>query len=135
MPVVSSQIHLGSAAAPVARIVPRERAFHGETLVDPYGWLRDRTDPAVIAYLEAENAFTDAAMKPLEPLQEALYQEILGRMQQTDLDVPVRDGEFVYYERTEEGKQYPLYCRKPVGDNAPSRSSSTPTSWREDMHT
>jgi oligopeptidase B len=85
---------------------------HGEKRQDDYFWLRRKEDPQVRAYLEAENAYTDAVMKPTEPLQEALYSEMLGRIKETDLTVPFRKGDFFYYSRTEKGKQYPIYCRK-----------------------
>jgi len=85
---------------------------HGERLVDPFGWLRQREDPAVRAYLEAENAYAEAVLAGTREVQERLYQEMLGRIKQTDLSVPYRDRGFYYYSRTEEGKQYPIHCRK-----------------------
>ena len=97
---------------PVAKKIPRETRIHGYTLTDDYFWLRDKTNPEVIAHLEAENAFTEAVMAPTKPLQETLYAEMLGRIQQTDLSVPARSGGYWYYSRTEEGKQYPLMCRR-----------------------
>jgi len=97
---------------PVAKAAPKMVTLHGETRQDDYFWLRDRGDPAAIAYVEAENAYTQAMMKDTEDLQTQLYAEMLGRIKQTDLSVPVpRDGYF-YYTRTEEGKQYAIYCRK-----------------------
>ena len=86
--------------------------------MDNYFWLRDRTDPDVIAYLEAENRYTEAVMASTELLQETLYQEILGRIQETDLSVPVRRDDYFYYTRTEEGKAYGIYCRKHDGLDA-----------------
>jgi oligopeptidase B len=74
--------------------------------------MREKTDPEVIAYLESENAYTESVMKPTEEFQAALYKEILGRIKQTDLSVPYNYGEYWYYTRTEEGKQYPVYCRR-----------------------
>ncbi len=97
---------------PVAKVVPKKVEHHGETRVDPYFWLRDRTDPDTIAYLEAENRYTEEVMASTKPLQETLYQEILGRIQETDLSVPARRDDYFYYTRTEEGKAYPIYCRK-----------------------
>jgi oligopeptidase B len=97
---------------PVARPVPHVTEIHGYTLADDYFGLRDRTAAGVTAYLEAENAYTDAVMAPTRALQDTLYQEMLGRIKQTDLSVPYRLGAFVYYSRTEEGKQYPLMCRR-----------------------
>jgi oligopeptidase B len=86
--------------------------YHGETLHDPFFWLRERNNPAVRAYLEAENAYTAQLTAALAPRAEALYQEMLGRIQQTDLSVPVRRGAYLYYSRTQEGLQYPIHCRK-----------------------
>ena len=97
---------------PVAKKVPKMDVLHGERRVDDYYWLRDKTKPEVISYLEAENAYTASVMKPTEAFQEALYQEMLGRIKQTDLSVPYRYGGYYYYSRTEEGKQYPIHCRK-----------------------
>jgi oligopeptidase B len=81
--------------------------------------MRDKTDPEVAAYLEAENAYADAVMKPTAPFQAALYQEMLGRIQETDLSVPHREQGYFYYSRTEAGKQYPILCRKPSSLEAP----------------
>ena len=97
---------------PRARVLPRVSEIHGERRVDDYHWLREKENPEVRTYLEAENAFTDAVMKPTEPLQAALYAEMLGRIQETDEHVPYRKGGFHYYSRTEQGKQYPIHCRK-----------------------
>ena len=85
---------------------------HGDTRIDNYFWLRDRKDPGTIAYLEAENRYTKEKLQHTEALQAALYAEMLGRMQQTDLSVPVKRDEYFYYTRTEEGKQYAIHCRK-----------------------
>jgi oligopeptidase B len=97
---------------PVAKRVPVERTWHGETVVDDYAWLRDRDDPDVVAYLEAENAYTEATLAHTRDLQERLFQEIRSRIQETDLSVPVRRKGWWYYSRTEEGLQYPISCRK-----------------------
>jgi oligopeptidase B len=97
---------------PVAKIVPRETTLHGDTRVDNYFWLRDREDPDTMRYLDAENAYTQAMMQHTGALQARLYAEMLGRIQQTDLSVPVRRDEYLYYTRTEEGRQYPVFCRK-----------------------
>ena len=98
--------------APVAKVQPKQSTLHGDTRVDDYFWLRDRKNPETVQYLEAENEYTRAVMKPTEELQAKLYAEMLGRIKQTDTSVPVeRDGYF-YYTRTEEGKQYATYCRK-----------------------
>ncbi len=101
-----------SLRPPVARKTPHETKIHGYTLKDDYFWLREKSNPEVIAYLEAENAYTDEVMKPAKGLQETLYKEMLGRIKQTDLSVPARIGEYYYYSRTEEGKQYPYRCRR-----------------------
>ena len=97
---------------PVAKTVPKTLTLHGETRQDDYFWLRDRKDPDTIAYLDAENAYTQAIMQDTGELQARLYGEMLGRIKQTDLSVPVRRDGYFYYTRTEEGKQYPIYCRK-----------------------
>lgn len=89
-----------------------EHVLHGDRRVDHYAWLRNKESPEVIAYLEAENAYTDALMKPTEGFQGKLYQEMLGRILQTDLSVPYRLRGYHYFTRTEEGKQYALHCRR-----------------------
>jgi oligopeptidase B len=101
-----------SSRAPMAKKMPRIVTVHGDELVDDYFWLRDRKNPEVRAYLEEENAYSDALMKPTQPLQEKLYEEMLARIQETDLSVPHREGAYLYYTRTEKGKQYSIYCRK-----------------------
>src|SRR5260370_1388757 len=103
---------------PVAKKVPKVTEIHGDKLVDDYYWLREKKDSEVIKHLEAENAYTAAVMKPALPLQEKLYKEFLSRIQQTDTTAPLRIGNYWYYTRTEEGKQYPIHCRKPVGPDA-----------------
>ncbi|HXE57534.1 MAG TPA: S9 family peptidase [Gemmatimonadales bacterium] len=97
---------------PVARVIPKIDTLHGEVRVDNYFWLREKRNPEVIAYLEAENAHTAAGMKHTEALQERLYRELLGRLKETDFTVPTRDGGYWYYTRTERGKSYPIFCRK-----------------------
>lgn len=99
-------------APPVAKIEPTELEQHGHVRVDNYYWLRERDNPEVIAYLEAENAYTEAAMQSTEVLQENLYQEITGRIAQDDTSVPYRLDDYWYYDRVEEGGEYPIYCRK-----------------------
>ena len=90
---------------------PKLTEINGDRLVDNYFWLREKTNPAVIAHLEAENAYTDAVMKPTAALQDKLYNEILSHIKQTDTNVPYRWGNYYYFTRTEEGKQYPIFCR------------------------
>jgi oligopeptidase B len=102
--------------APVAKRVPVERTHHGDTVVDEYAWLADKDDPDTIAYLTAENAYTDAMTAQLAPLREILFDEIKRRTQEDDRSVPVRKGGFWYYTRTVEGLQYPIHCRRAVLD-------------------
>jgi oligopeptidase B len=97
---------------PVAPIIEHKETRHGTVVVDNYYWLRDKSNPKVIQYLEEENAYTEAMTKPLKPFEDALYNEILSHVKQTDLSVPVRRGDYYYYSRTEEGRQYPIQCRK-----------------------
>jgi oligopeptidase B len=90
---------------------PVERTHHGDVFVDDYEWLRDKTDPSTLAYLEAENAYTDARTAHLAGLREEIFTEIRSRTQETDLSVPSRTGGYWYYSRTVEGQQYPVLCR------------------------
>ncbi|MBX9626950.1 MAG: S9 family peptidase [Gemmataceae bacterium] len=99
-------------APPAAKPIPHRTELHGDTRVDDYFWLREKTNPEVIKYLEAENAYTAAVLKPTEELQATLYKEFLGRIQQTDADVPVKEKGYWYYSRTVEGQNYPIHCRK-----------------------
>ena len=99
-------------APPIARKAPKETALHGVVLTDDYAWLRDKDNPDVTAYLEAENTYAEAVMAPLSGLREELYQEMLSHMKQTDVSVPFRDGDWWYLTRTEEGKQYAIHCRQ-----------------------
>jgi oligopeptidase B len=97
---------------PSAKRVEHISVWHGEKVDDPYHWLREKSSPEVIQYLEAENAYTKAMTSDVQPFADSLYQEMLGHIKQTDLSVPVRRGIYEYYSRTEEGKQYPIQCRK-----------------------
>jgi oligopeptidase B len=106
-------------APPVARVIPRTDTLHGDVRVDNYFWLRDRNNAEVISYLEAENRYTDTVMAPTRQLQETLYQEILGRIKQTDTNVPDRIGPYLYYSRTVEGQQYPVFARRRGSMEAP----------------
>ena len=101
-------------APPVAAIHHTEKTLHGRTLVDDYAWLREKESPDVTAYLEAENAYCAEVMEPTKELQKTLYDEMVSHIKETDVSVPFRDGAFWYYTRTEQGAQYPIYCRKPV---------------------
>ena len=98
--------------APRARKEPRTFQVHGDTMTDDYYWMRKKGTPAVEAYLKAELGYAEAFMKPTAPLQQRLYDEMLSRIQQTDTNVPYRDHGYFYYSRTEEGKQYPIFCRR-----------------------
>jgi len=109
---------------PVAKKVPAERTFHGDTFVDDYEWMRDKESPDTLAYLEAENAYTEARTAHLAGLRDTIFEEIRSRTKETDLSVPSRIGSWWYYGRSLEGKQYGISCRCPAGspdDWAPPR--------------
>jgi len=108
---------LPALTPPVAPQKDHSEFRHGELVTDPYHWLREKSNPEVTRYLEAENAYTAAMTQDLQPFQDALYKEMLSHIKETDLSVPVRRGEYLYYSRTEEGKQYPVQCRR-KGDMA-----------------
>lgn len=108
-----------AAKPPVAERRPRVVGLHGDKIEDPYFWLREKGSPAVLAYLKAENAYTAAVMAPLKAFEDSLYREVLGRIKQTDVSVPYRQRGYWLYRRTEEGKQYPLLCRKKGTLDAP----------------
>jgi oligopeptidase B len=97
---------------PLAPVIEHREMRYGTTVVDNYFWLREKSNPEVIKYLEQENAYTEAMTTRLKPFEDALYSEMLSHVKQTDLSVPVRRGDYFYYSRTEEGKQYPIQCRK-----------------------
>ena len=109
---ISAQASSENVLPPVARIIPRSDTVHGDVRVDDYYWLRDRENPEVLDYLKAENEYTSAMMTHTVPLQNKLYKEMLSRIKETDLSVPVQVDSYYYYSRTEEAKQYPIYCRK-----------------------
>ncbi len=104
---------------PLAPVHPQKLTIHGHTRLDNYYWLRERDNPEVLAYLEAENAYTQAMMAHTQTLQETLYQEMVSRIQETDSSVPRRIGDNYYYTRTEVGKQYDIHCRKVGSLDAP----------------
>jgi oligopeptidase B len=104
---------------PVAPIHEHREEWHGEAVADNYFWLREKSNPEVARYLEAENAYTAALTKDLKPFEDALYAEMLARIKQTDLSVPARRSGYLYYARTEEGKQYPIQCRRKGSMEAP----------------
>ncbi len=97
---------------PVCKKIPKELTIHGDTRIDNYYWLNQRDNPEVIAYLEAENEYTRRVLEPVKPFEDELYDEIIGRIKQTDMSVPYKDNGYWYYVRYDEGKEYPLYCRK-----------------------
>ncbi len=97
---------------PVAEVVPRKLQEHGSERIDNYYWLKERDNPEVIEYLKAENAYTAAVMQPYKALEEKLFAEIKARIQQDDASVPYTERGYVYYTRFEEGRQYPIYCRR-----------------------
>jgi oligopeptidase B len=103
---------------PVAERRPVTATHFGDARTDEYGWLRDRDDPAVLAYLEAENAYAAAALAVTDPLAAQIYDEIVARIEETDVSAPVRWGPWWYYERTYEGRSYPLHCRRATDDVA-----------------
>src|SRR4029453_3671423 len=106
-------------APPIAKAIPKVTEIHGHKLIDNYAWLREKENPEVKAYLEAENAYAPAVMKPTELFQKRLYDEMLSRIKETDVDVPYKDGGYFYYSRTEAGKQYSIHCRKKGSMDAP----------------
>ncbi|MDX2127507.1 MAG: S9 family peptidase [Chloroherpetonaceae bacterium] len=97
---------------PIASKKPKVDTIHNEILVDDYFWLREKSNPEVIAYLEAENAYTDSMTSEIKPFVDSLYSEIKGRIKEKDMSVPYQNGNYSYYTRFEEGKQYGIYCRK-----------------------
>ncbi len=107
-------------APPIARRIPRDVSVHGDRRIDDYFWLRERTNPAVLEYLRAEDRYTEAVMAPAKPLEERLYAEMLGRLKETDSSAPYPKGAWLYYARTEQGKQYAIHCRRPR-QGAPAR--------------
>jgi oligopeptidase B len=103
----------------MAAIRPHKMTMHGHTRIDNYYWLNERENPEVLAYLEAENQYADACLKPTEPLQEQLFKEITGRIKQDDNSVPIKIRDYYHYTRYEEGKEYAIYCRKKYSLEAP----------------
>ena len=105
--------------APSAPQRPQELMNHGDIRVDPWFWLRDIDDPEILESLKAENAHTEAILQPENALQEALFQEMRGRIKEDDSTVPAKDGDYFYFTRFEEGNQYPIFCRKHLTLDAP----------------
>jgi oligopeptidase B len=118
-PVEKTMMSPGLPDPPVAPKKPHEITVHGRTLTDDYFWMRDRADPNVTAYLKAEDTYAEAVMKPTAPLQDTLFQEMLGHIKQTDDTVPYRENGYLYYSRTREGLQYPIFVRRRAAPNAP----------------
>jgi oligopeptidase B len=121
-PLIALLVAANATAAPtppVATRIPHPTTLHGDTRPDDYFWLREKQNPKVISYLEAENAYTDSMTAGGKAMRDSLYNEMLARIKQTDLSVPYRKGGFLYYSRTEEGKQYPLQCRRKGDMQAP----------------
>lgn len=112
---------MNTITPPIAKLIPKELSAFGDTRQDPYYYMRFREDPAVIEYIEAENAYTAAVMKPIDPLADKVYTEIIGRIQQTDMSLPLRFEGNYYYSRTEEGKQYSIVARKIGSLEAPEQ--------------
>lgn len=106
----------GDMKAPIAKRVDTRREHHGDVFIDPYEWLRDKESKDVIDYLEAENAFTEHVTEGLAPLRQKIFDEIKARTKETDLSVPTRRGDWWYYGRSFQGKQYGVQCRCPVSD-------------------
>ncbi|MCP3957623.1 MAG: S9 family peptidase [bacterium] len=111
-PEPEASVRKGMPEPPTAKIAPHELEQHGHRRVDDYYWLKKREDPEVVSYLEAENAYFDAVMQHTEPLQETLYEEIVGRIKKDDNSVPYKRDGYYYYTRFVEGGEYPLHCRK-----------------------
>jgi oligopeptidase B len=97
---------------PTAKKIPHEIAIHGETRVDDYYWLRERDNPDVLAYLNAENTYAEGVMEQSEGFRQKLYIELVGRIKETDVSAPEQIDDYYYYSRTEEGKQYSIHCRR-----------------------
>lgn len=112
---------VSTPAPPVAERIAHVDTLHGEVRSDDWHWLRVKEDPGVLAYLNAENAYTAAMLQHTLPLQEKLYQEMVARIQETDSEVPYRKDGWLYYTRTEKGRQYPYYCRRPGVLSAPEQ--------------
>src|SRR5215467_4441090 len=110
-----------SPKPPIAKKVPKTTQIHGYTVTDDYAWMADKTktDKDVLSYLKAETDYADAMMKPTVAFQAALYKEMLARIKETDENVPYPKGAYFYYSRTEQGKQYPIFCRKKGALKAP----------------
>jgi len=119
IPLASQAEDIPPVKPPVAAKKPKATTRFGDRRVDNYQWLRDKNDPAVIEYLDAENIYAQAVMRPLEDFRERLYAEMLARIQETDESVPYRRHGYWYYQREVQGRQYPIYCRRKGTMEAP----------------
>ena len=106
------------STAPAPKRVGTRRVHHDDVFVDHYEWMRDKSDPEVIAHLEEENAHVEAETSYQEPLRQTIFDEIKARTKETDLSVPLRRDDWWYYGRSFEGKQYGVHCRRPVAGPA-----------------
>jgi oligopeptidase B len=111
--MAQTQLATSGNIPPLAPKIPKDVTVHGDKRIDDYFWLRDRENPAVIDYLKAEDRYMENVMAPTKPLQDTLYAEMLGRIKETDSSAAHPDGAWLYYSRSEQGKQYRIYCRKP----------------------
>jgi len=117
-PLMPDNLRTTAGQLPTAPVAPRRPyvlAHHGDERIDDWYWLRERDDPDVREYLEAENSFTEAALAHLAPLRDQIFEEIRGRVRESDAAAPVRHGPHEYFRRTQEGLQYPVHCRRPAG--------------------
>ncbi|MDP9206265.1 MAG: oligopeptidase B, partial [Gemmatimonadota bacterium] len=124
LPIVGtyvSRLPAQDLTPPVATAKPKIDTLHGDVVTDNYFWIRDKTNPEVISYLNAENAYTTARMKHTEALQQKLYDEMLSRIKETDLSVPYRDNGYLYWTATEKGKSYPVYIRRRATAGSPDQ--------------
>src|SRR5215471_12469595 len=119
LPYTSQAVAAEAVSPPMAAKHPVIATMFGDRRVDDYAWLREKSNPDVISYLNAENLYTQEVMKPLEGLKDSLYKEMLSRVKETDESVPYRRHGYWYYQREVEGLQYPIYCRRKGGMEAP----------------
>ncbi len=111
-------------APPMAAVIPDTFVNFGQQRIDNYYWLKDKSNPKVIDYLQTENAYTDTVMGPTRELQQKIYNEILGRIKEDDESYPSFTDGYYYYSRSEKGKQYSTYCRRKGTMEVPKKSSS-----------
>src|SRR5256885_3031262 len=124
IPIVGTYVSTAAAQAPpmnppVATSKPKVDTPHGEIRTDNYFWIRGKSNPDVIAYLNAENAYTEAKTKHTEALQQKLYDEMLSRIKETDVSVPFRENGYYYWTATEKGKSYPIFMRRRAAAGSP----------------